>query len=194
MSNNEFNLILVHPGQTELDEQGRLTGNLDLPLSQNGELQSRLLAEELADEPITLIVTAPDLAAQQTAQAISRDGAVKVKIEENLANLDVGLWHGKEVDELKENQPKLFRQWREQPRSVTPPEGETIENAEARVRKALKWINKKNRNGTVVIVASHPLAAIVQAETLKASLAQFWDADNACGTWSRLDQKSVAFS
>lgn len=194
MSNNEFNLILVHPGQTELDEQGRLTGNLDLPLSKNGELQTRLLAGELADEPVTLIVSAPDLAAQQTAQAISRDGAIKVRIDENLANLDVGLWHGKEVDELKENQPKLFRQWREQPRSVTPPEGETVEDAENRVRKALKWISKKNRSGTIALVVSHPLAAIVQSEVLTTSLNQFWDVDQTCGTWCRLDQTSVAYS
>lgn len=194
MSSNEFNLILVHPGQTELDEQGRLIGNLDLPLSENGESQSRRLADELADEPISLIVTAPDLAAQQTAQAISGSGSIKVRIDENLANLDVGLWHGKEIEELKENQPKLFRQWREQPRSVTPPEGETIENAELRVRKVLKWIFKKNRSGTIAIVASHPLAAIIQAEILNADLTEYWDSDSNCGSWCRLAQASVAYT
>ncbi len=192
MSSNEFNMMLVHPGLTELNEQGRLTGNLDLPLSENGERQVRRLADELYEHPINLIVTAPDLAAQQTAQAISLDGSIKVKIEENFANLDIGLWHGKAIDELKETQPKLFRQWREHPEIVTPPEGETIESAEARVRKALKWIHKKMRQGTVAIVASHPLAAIIQAEILDVRLAQFWDSEFECGCWCKLDLSAAA--
>lgn len=188
MSDNEYNLILVHPGLTELDEQGRLVGNLDLPLSESGEDQVRQLAEDLAGLDIGLIVSAPDLSAQQTAQSLSQDGSIRIRIEENLANLDVGLWHGKSIEELKETQPRLYRQWRETPELVTPPEGETIENAELRVRKALKWVAKKNRNTNVMIVASHPLAAIIQALVEEAQLSTLWDSQQECGSWKKLAQ------
>lgn len=194
MSQNDFNMILVHPGLTELNEQGRLIGNLDLPLSESGELQVRKLADDLGEQTISLIITAPDLAAQQTAQAISDDGSIKIRIEENFANLDIGLWHGKAIEELKETQPRLFKQWREHPENVTPPEGETIESADSRVRKAMKWISKKKRSGTIVIVASHPLAAIIQAQFLDIPLDKVWDTEFACGSWIQMDQTATALT
>ena len=183
---NEVNLVLVQPGSTELDEQGRLIGSLDIPLSVQGESQVRELVEKFEDQEIGLIVCAPSLAAQQTAQQLSRNGSIKVRVDENLANIDIGLWHGKAIEELKETQPRIYKQWREQPQTVTPPEGESVELAADRVRKTLRWISKKNRNMTVMIVAAHPLAAIVQAEALGLDLAKFWNANIGCGNWTKL--------
>ena len=180
MSIEEFNLILVHPGQTELDEQNRLVGNLDLPLSESGETQVGILAEELANREIGLIVCGPGLSAQQTAQQLSQDGAIKIRLDENLANLDLGLWHGKSVDELKETQPRIFKQWREHPETITPPEGEDLESAVQRVRKSLKWITKKSRQMNVVLVTARPLAAIVQSEVEGTDLKEIWDLSTEC--------------
>ena len=180
MSTEDFNLILVHPGQTELDEQNRLVGNLDLPLSESGESQVGIVAEELASREIDLIVCGPSLSAQQTAQQLSQDGAIKIRLDENLANLDLGLWHGKSVDELKETQPRIFKQWREHPETITPPEGEDLESAVQRVRKSLKWITKKSRQMNVVLVTARPLAAIVQSEVEGTDLKEIWDLSTEC--------------
>jgi len=191
MSFDEFNLILVHPGHTELDEQNRLVGNLDLPLSEFGESQVNLLAAELADIDVGLIVCGPSLSAQQTAQQLSRTGSIKVKLDENLANLDLGLWHGKSVDELKETQPRIFKQWREHPETVTPPEGEDLESAIKRVRKAIKWIAKKSRTMTVMLVTARPLASIVQAELSGTELSELWDLSTECCSCTFLSESTV---
>ena len=184
MSVDEFNLILVHPGQTELDEQNRLMGNLDLPLSENGESQVSQLVEELENIDIGLIVCGPGLSSQQTAQQLSRAGAIKIRLDENLANLDLGLWHGKSVDELKETQPRIFKQWREHPETITPPEGEDLESATRRVRKSLKWVTKKSRVMNIALVTAQPLAAIVQSEVLGTDLNEIWDLSTECGSFT----------
>ncbi len=191
MSSDEFNLILVHPGQTELDEQNRLVGNLDLPLSKSGESQVNLLAKEVASFDVGLIVCGPSLAAQQTAQQLSQNGEIKIRVEEGLTNLDLGLWHGKSVDELKETQPRIFKQWREHPETVTPPEGEDLVSAIKRVRKAVKWIVKKSRSTNVLLVAASPLAAIVQSEVLGADLREFWNLSAKCCSCTFLTDSSV---
>ncbi len=194
MSESPSNLILVQPGSTEFDEKGLMVGRLDLPLSRRGEDEAKSIAADLAETDYHLIVCAPQLAAQQTAQLLSRDGDVKVKVDENLSNLDLGLWTGKGIDELKDTQPKLYKLWQEQPESVTPPEGETIESATERVRKALKWIQKKNRLGTVVVISAHPLAAIVQSEVLDETIAEFWDPHPGCGTYTLLASSELSAS
>ncbi len=66
-------ILLIRPGATELDLQGRITGTLDVPLSEAGQKQADELAIELSEFPLTAIYTGPGLASQETsAQAVPR--------------------------------------------------------------------------------------------------------------------------
>ncbi|MFT5304061.1 MAG: broad specificity phosphatase PhoE [Mariniblastus sp.] len=161
---SKLNFLLVRAGSTDLDDQGRIVGALDMPLSLSGEEEARETADELEEVEITAIYTAACLAAQQTGQQLSRNGEIKVRVQESWINLNHGLWHGKSLDELKEMQPKLYRKWLENPESVCPPGGETVEDVRTRVKVVLKKICRKFRSGTVAIVAPDPLFGIIRAE------------------------------
>ena len=162
--NSHLNFLLVRAGSTDLDDQGRITGSLDMPLSPTGEQEARATAVEMDSFEIDAILSASCLAAQQTAQLLSRNGEIRVRVEESWVNLNHGLWHGKSIDELKEMQPKLYRQWQENPESVCPPGGETVDNVRSRVKNVLKRIGKKFNGGTVAIVAPEPLFSIIRSE------------------------------
>lgn len=161
---NHLNILLVRAGSTELDDQGRITGSLDMPLSQSGEQEARAISVELDSYEIDAIFSASCVSAQQTAQLLSRNGEIRVRVEESWVNLNHGLWHGKSIEELKEMQPKLYRQWQENPESVCPPDGETIEEVRSRVKSVLKRIFRKFNGGTVAIVAPDPLLSIIRSE------------------------------
>ncbi len=133
-------------------------------MSLNGKNEARQTARELFEYDFEAIYSAACLAAQQTAQMMSHSGEVRVRVEENWTNLNHGLWHGKSLEELKETQPKLYRQWHENPESVCPPGGETIEEVRKRVAVSLKKIRKKYKSGTVAIVAPEPLYSIIRSE------------------------------
>ena len=62
---------------------------------------------------------------------------VKVKTIDKFENLDHGLWQGMLVADVKAKQPKVYRQWQEQPENVCPPQGETLCAAKQRVSAAL---------------------------------------------------------
>jgi broad specificity phosphatase PhoE len=163
-SPSNLNIVLVRSGSTDLDDQGRITGSLDMPLSQAGEEEALATAIELMSIDIDAIYSARSLAAQQTAQALTRDGEIRVFVNESWTNLDHGLWHGKSIEELKETRPKLYRRWKENPESICPPGGETVEVVRTRVRISLKKIHKKFKGGTVAIVAPDPLFSIIRSE------------------------------
>jgi broad specificity phosphatase PhoE len=179
-------IILVRPGTTDLDEQGRITGSLDIPLSLAGEEQVRALAESVSHFPITRIYTGPSLSARQTAREISNEGRIKIHVDENLMNLNCGLWHGKRIDELKTNQPRLFRQWIEQPQIVCPPDGESIDAVVNRLKSIVKKIRRKHKSGCCCIVAAEPLACILTSLLENIELADCWTVHNNCGTWSEV--------
>lgn len=162
-------VLLIRPGATEFDEQGRIVGTLNVPLSDLGVRQAVELADETNDFGIKAIFCSPSSAAIETAEIIGQYHNRKVKVKDALVNIDMGLWQGKSMDELRKNQPKVAKQWEEHPETVCPPEGESFEDVVPRVNKFLKKLQKKHRSGTIAIVVADPLAKVIAAQ-LKATL------------------------
>lgn len=160
---DESKIVLIRPGATEFDEQGRIIGTLDIPLSELGREQAESLAKESADYDVKAIYSSPDLAATQTAEILGAQHSRKIKIKDALRNIDMGLWQGKEIEELRATQPKVARQWEEHPETVCAPDGESVEDALPRVQKFLLKLRKKHKTGTVVIIAADPLAKVVES-------------------------------
>lgn len=154
-------ILLIRPGATEFDEQGRITGTLDLPLSELGRQQAEKLATESTDFEIAAIYSSPSMAAQQTAEIVAQPHGRKVKVKKALRNIDHGLWQGKEIEELRSTQPRIAKQWEEHPETVTPPGGESVEDSVPRVGKFLAKLLKRHRSGTLVIVVADPLAKVI---------------------------------
>lgn len=186
-SPTNINFLLVRAGSTDLDDQGRITGSLDMPLSPNGELEAIETADELGPYEIDAIFSASCLAAQQTAQRLTRNGEIRVRVEESWVNLDHGLWHGKSLEELKEQQPRLYRQWQDNPEAICPPGGETIEDARARVKNVLKRIYRKFRGGTVVIVAPEPLFSVIRSEIDDSEIRDSISQNNDVDRWEEVE-------
>ena len=157
-------ILLIRPGATEFDEQGRIVGTLNVPLSELGVQQANELSSETAQFELKAIFSSPSAAAIETAEIIGQQHKLKVKVKDALQNIDMGLWQGKEIKELRKNQPKVAKQWEEHPETVCPPEGESFEDVIPRVQKFLQKLRKKHRTGTIVIVVANPLAKVIAAQ------------------------------
>lgn len=186
-NDSQLQVIIVKPGATDLDDQGRIVGSLDVPLSDAGERQAKESAADLADVKLKAVFCSPSLAAQQTAVQITLNRRVKVRIDANLKNMDHGLWHGKEIKELRENQPKLVRQWEDNPQCVCPPHGETTSELVPRVDAFLKRVSRKFKSGVVVIVAPDPLASVIACRIDDQHDAPVMRNEPECGTHETLN-------
>ncbi len=183
--------IIVRPGSTEFDEQGRITGSLSIPLSKNGTAQAEQTAIQLTDQEIDAIYSAPCESAQQTAEQLAEYCNIKFKTLDKLQNLDRGLWNGKLIEELKQTQPKVYRQWQDHPETVCPPGGETLDDAQLRVNKIITKIIKKNREGVVAVVLPEPLASILCSILTSKEMGDLWKAECDCGTWEAIDVQAT---
>ncbi|MFV1966190.1 MAG: histidine phosphatase family protein [Pirellulaceae bacterium] len=189
-------ILLIRPGSTDFDEQGRIKGTLDVPLNRQGTEQVARTIDELSKWPMDAIVTSPCQSCQQTAEALARQRDIKVKCLEGLKNLDHGLWHGKLIEEVKKRQPKVYRQWQERPETVCPPEGESLSAAQQRVSSAVAKICRKYKDGVVAIVAPEPLASLIRQFLDRSELGDLWKAECDCGRWEEIDiePKDLAFT
>src|SRR3954469_12547349 len=181
-------ILLIRPGTTEYDQQRRVQGTLNIPLCEDGRQQVETLVGALRDQPIAAIYASPCQSADQTAEAIGQALDLKVKSVEKLQNLDQGLWQGMLVSDVKAKQPKVYRQWQEEPETICPPQGETLSSAKQRVSAALAKIIKKHKaDGTVVIVAPEPLASVVRNVVRHDDWGDLWQSPLETLQWQLID-------
>jgi len=176
-------IVLIRPGSTDFDEQGRIKGTLDVPLSRNGTSQVARTVSELVELPIETIYASPCQPAQETAEAIAAASGAKVRRLDRLRNLDQGLWQGKLIAEVRQKQPKVYRQWQDRPETICPPGGEMLAAAEKRIREVMEKLIKKHKTGVVALVVPEPLASLVRRYLTDSELGDLWKVECEKGQW-----------
>jgi len=180
-------LVLIRPGATDYDQQGRIQGTLDIPLSEQGIHEVLQTIEDLRGEEIEVLYAPECQPSRQTAEALSRALDIKLKRLENMQNLDHGLWQGMLIDDVRRKQPKVYRQWQEQPQTVCPPEGEMVSEAVERVRQAMTKLLKRHPVGVVGLVIPEPLASVVRCFLKHEGVGDLWKASLEHGRWEILE-------
>ena len=180
-------IILVRPGSTDFDEQGRIKGSLSIPLNATGRGQVDRVVDELSQQSVDAVYCSPCESALETAKQIASNHAVKRKTIRRLENLDHGLWHGKLIDEVRRQQPRVYKNCQQHPEEACPPEGEAMQEACQRVRQALVPIVRRHRHGTIAIVVPEPLASIVRCTLVQSDLPNLWAVECDTGVWESID-------
>jgi broad specificity phosphatase PhoE len=154
-----MSLFVIRPGETDYDLQDRVQGSLNLPLNERGVMQVDEIIRRIRESDVDVIYASPTEPALSTARRIAQALEKPLKVIDSLTNVDLGLWQGRSIEEIRTKQPRVYRKWEDAPESVCPPQGESCEEAYERVAKALKKPMK--RGGTFAVVASEPLATLV---------------------------------
>lgn len=189
-------VLLIRPGSTTFDEEGRIKGSLDIPLSQQGAQQVEALSQKLAMTKLDCLYIAPCESAKRSAEAIAARNFCKQKTLDCLRNLDHGLWQGKLVSEVRRLQPRVYRQFQEHPADVCPPDGETIEGAICRVRATIEKLKRRHNGGRIGLIVPQPMASIVRYALVGGSIGDLWKEELDFGSYERLqvDQNTPARS
>ena len=178
-----LNIVLIHPGSTDYDQQERIQGTLDIPLNEQGASEVARLVDELKDKGIETVYSSPCEPAKQTADAVAKELGVKLKKIDKMQNLNQGLWQGMCIKDVRKKQPKVYRQWQEQPEIVCPPQGEMLGDAEERVRAVMTKLLKRHKEGTIAVVVPEPLLSLLRRFIKHENLGDLWKAANGHGQW-----------
>lgn len=153
-------VVLLRSGRTEWDDQCRVQGRTDLPLSEGGRKRvNQLIAETSATlraNPPAIVFTGPDEASRESAAVLADAVGSKTRTLPELESMDLGLWEGLLESEIEHRYPSACRLWQDQPSLIHPPKGETFVDAEARIRSALAPILEK-ANGKPMAFVARPL-------------------------------------
>jgi broad specificity phosphatase PhoE len=174
-------IALIRPGTTDYDVEGRIQGTLDIPLNEQGLADAAQIAEQLRDKGLELLYAPTSEPARHTAEIVGSTLGIKVKKLNKMHNLNHGLWQGMLVDDVQHKQPKVYRQWLEQPENVCPPEGEMLAEAEERVRAVMTKLLKKHKEGAIGVCIPEPLLSLVRHFIVRDELGDLWKPANGHG-------------
>ncbi len=174
-------IVLIRPGSTDYDVQQRIQGSLDIPLNEQGLAEAAATTEQLRDKGLEVIYAPVSQPPLQTAELIAKALGIKRKKIERLQNLHQGLWEGMLVEDVRHKQPKVYRQWQEQPENVCPPEGEMLAEADGRVRAAAVKLLKRHKEGVIGLVLPEPLRSLARRFVAHCELGDPWKAPNGYG-------------
>ena len=181
-------LILVRAGSTawedvsKREEDGsnlspddqRLQGTIPLPLSPDGMEALKEIAPVLLKEDAEIIYSSGNESSGPTAEYLAEICNLKNKKITELGELNCGLWQGLRIKEIKNRFESAYRQWLSDPTSICPPQGESIPAASERICRALRLLQNKNNDKTVVIVGAKITAALIECILTESNLNQFW--------------------
>ena len=125
--------VIVRHGTTELTEQRRFQGRMDVHLNEAGRDDARRLAEALGGLGAPIVWHSPLARARETAEIIAAALDLRLQVDERLAELSFGTWEGREHAEVRASEPDLFARRAADPMRATPPGGEPLESLFARL-------------------------------------------------------------
>ncbi len=97
---------------------------------------AEILAQSLDGSALSALYCGPGENVVRTAEIVGKALGIRPKRIDEFRNLDQGLWQGLQIDEIKRRNTKLFRQWIDDPETICPPQGETVEGAMERIKAA----------------------------------------------------------
>ena len=145
-------LYVVRHGESEFNLQGRYGGYYDTPLTSKGLGQAKQLAEILNEIHFEIIVTSTLSRARQTAEIIKESFHVPLVESDEFKERNLGVYAGLTREEIIEKYPDLWernctRQWND-----APTNGETYQQFDERITKALLNLEKEYPQKSVLLV------------------------------------------
>lgn len=147
-------LLLVRHGQSAWNAVGRWQGQADPPLSPLGEEQAGDAAGRLSTLGFSRVVSSDLQRAHRTAQIVADGLGLRVEVDPDLREIDVGDWTGLTRAEIEARWPGELADWSEG-RSESTMGGESRAHLAARARSALARVAADASTGDRVLVVTH---------------------------------------
>ncbi|WP_193103977.1 histidine phosphatase family protein [Brachybacterium sp. FME24] len=145
-------LILVRHGQTDYNRDGRLQGQVDIPLNDTGTRQAATLAASIAVIPPDLLVASPLQRAERTASIVGEASGLDVTTDAAFLERGFGRWEGLTGEEIRRHWPTEHADWRAH-RPVVGLDVEDRPEVGDRVAAACHRLVAENIGRTVMVVA-----------------------------------------
>jgi len=167
-------IILVRHGECEGNIRGLFRGRTNFPLNRRGLIQAKELGLELLDFPIVNVYSSPLERARQTAEILGKEIDLKINIDEDFNNIELGNWEGLKKERIAEQYSEEWNLWINNPELLKIDGMERLENVQKRAKKRLDELVQENHNKTFAVVSHRAVLKPLIAACLNITPPYFW--------------------
>lgn len=146
-------LYCIRHGQSIYNAEGRIQGQVDIPLSELGIAQGDAAGQALADRPIDVVFSSPLRRALTTAERIARSRDLPLRTDPRLMEIHVGVFQERTADEVARDYPEELKRWRSENLDFVVPGGESRRMMVDRGRAAI--LDMAGEGFSEVVLVSH---------------------------------------
>ncbi len=146
-------ILAIRHGETGWNVEGRIQGQLDVPLNEMGRWQVNRLALAVTDEEIDAVYSSDLLRAMETAQAVSRGCGLAVVTDVGLRERGFGEFEGLTYAEINARWPDVGERWRRRDPTFGAPGGETLDDFYARSIETATRLAAHHPGQTIALVS-----------------------------------------
>lgn len=147
-------LCIVRHGETAWNAEGRVQGQLDIPLSDTGRAQARAVAQALAHESFDAVYSSDLIRVRETAQPTAALLRKQIVFSEKLRERHYGVFQGITYLEAKERLPADFARFKAKDPEFDFGNGESLLGFQRRCLSAFEELLRKEK-GRNVLVFTH---------------------------------------
>ncbi|HLQ73223.1 MAG TPA: histidine phosphatase family protein [Bacillota bacterium] len=170
-----LSLYFVRHGQTEWNEQKRIQGRKDSPLTKKGLRDAEYLGNHLKDIEWTAMYSSPSKRTQLTAKMIKGEQSGTIKIDENLYEMHLGESEGRTMEEIKQKNPTFYLNYWDRPSAFYNDTGETFFDVKKRVEAFIEMVQQTYQSGNILIVTHGIVIKVAQLIINDWPMDQLWE-------------------
>jgi broad specificity phosphatase PhoE len=145
-------LLILRHGETDYNGQGRYQGSTDTELNEQGLIQARQAAADLAQAPIDRIVSSPLKRALATARIIAESVGTEVETIAEFAERKLGAFEGLTKEEIDQRYPEGMGWIAMRQIYAAPPDGESLLDFSIRITKGLEMLKGRDGPQNILLV------------------------------------------
>ena len=167
-------VILVRHAHSTANAEKILAGRAKgIHLTSVGRRQAQKLSRRLGDIEIKTLRSSPLIRCEETITPWinSRENSPTLRFDEDLAEVDYGMWTGRKLRALSKE--PLWRTIQANPSRVTFPKGESMRNMQNRALNAVERALKSRGKGAILLVSHGDVLKSIVAGALNLHLDEF---------------------
>jgi broad specificity phosphatase PhoE len=186
-------VILIRPGETDWNRQGRWQGWVASPLNPHGKQQVQALARFIRNVGMTVLYASDLKRAVETAEILEERLGFAPIYDERLRERNIGDWQGLTPDEMRLWYPQEYEKLLQDRANYVIPKGESRNQVKARMLAAFKDYLQQDKGETIGILSHSsairsllsewiPEAQLINADVGNTSVTSI-ARDDENGTW-----------
>ncbi len=144
-------MFLVRHAESTWNRLKKIQGQRDPQLSPYGKKEAKLLAKRFKGLQFAAVYSSPLKRAQETARVIVGKRA-EIECVDEPTEVGLGDWEGRTLNQIRRKFGETFDRWAVRPSRIRIPGGEDFKEFKKRVGKALRGIERRHKEGNVLVV------------------------------------------